>query len=240
MFELFLLGPLELTGPDGEDLPQLLAHPKRLAVLVYLLLFMPGKFLSRDHLFALFWPRADQAHARNALSQTLHGLRVDLGDEVVVRRGRREVGVAIERVHSDVLRFRKALREKDHVTALHLYRGDLLPGFHLSGAPNYDAWLEGERERLREGAAEAAWGSARVHLRDGNLVRAERMAQRALDLNWSDESQVRSFILELASAGDRAAAVRFFEKFEDTLWDQLALEPSPRTRRVVEEIRGWT
>jgi DNA-binding SARP family transcriptional activator len=239
MFELLLLGPLELRGPDGEDLPQVLAHPKRLAVLAYLILFRPGRFVSRDHLLALFWPDADESHARNSLSQILHGLRGDLGTELIQSRGRREVGALLDLIRCDVLDFREVVKAGDHDGALQLYRGDLLQGFHLPGTPGFDEWLECERERHREAAAEAAWAVAHHHLREGRLLRAERTAQQALELTWSDESQVREFILALAKAGDRAAAVRFFERFEDRLWDQLVLEPSPRTRKVVEEIRGW-
>jgi hypothetical protein len=33
-----------------------------------------------------------------------------------------------------------------------LYRGDLLDGFFMSDAPEFEHWLDGERERLRQRA----------------------------------------------------------------------------------------
>jgi len=39
-------------------------------------------------------------------------------------------------------------------TALDLYRGDLLEGFFIRGAPEFEQWLEDERARLKPCLAE--------------------------------------------------------------------------------------
>jgi tetratricopeptide (TPR) repeat protein len=66
------------------------------------------------------------------------------------------------------------------------------------------------------------------------------MGQRALSHVCTDESEARRFIGALAEAGDRAAAVRFSERFEQELWDTLELQPSAETRALVERIRRST
>lgn len=114
-----------------------------------------------------------------------------------------------------------------------------MEGFHLGGAPDFDQWLEEERESMSEQAAEAHWSVAQVHLAAGRLRKAARSARRAVDLDASEESRVRDFILALAQAGDRAAALRFYRRFEERLREGLNLDPSPRTLETVREIRGW-
>lgn len=78
MIELRLLGgPSVTTDEVGRDVGGLLARPKRLALLAYLAAAAP-RLQSRDKLVSLFWPEADQEHARAALRKTVHLLRADL------------------------------------------------------------------------------------------------------------------------------------------------------------------
>lgn len=238
MVTLRLLGGITLTDPTGEEISSLLSQPKRMAVLAYLAVQGKGEYLRRDDLMARFWPDSDLPHARNALNQVLHSFRQDLGEGVVRTRGKHEVGLNPDRFECDVWAFREALKKGRMEEAPALYEGPLMPGFHLNGGGEFDRWLEAEREVLREAAAGAAWALAHRLIGEGKLVRAERTAQRALALVWTDESPVRRFISALAEAGDRAGAVRFYEKFRCRLLEDLDLEPSPPTREVAEAIRN--
>lgn len=238
MVNLRLLGRINLTDPFGEEITSLLSQPKRMAVLAYLALAARGSYLRRDLLMALFWAESDSSRARNALNQVLHALRKELGEEVVLTRGKQELGLNPEHLGCDVWSFRDAIREQRPEDALGLYGGTLLPGFHLEGSGEFERWLEEERERLREFAAGAAWALAHQHIRQGALVEAERTAQHALALVGTDETPVRDFIAALAGAGDRAAAVSFYEKFSTRLQEDLDLEPSPPTMEVAAAIRN--
>ncbi len=133
--------------------------------------------------------------------------------------------------------FREALDQGDHAAALARYTGELLPGFYVGGGGDFERWLQEERGRLREAAADAAWRCAHGLIAVGALTEAERVGQRALDLVPTDESPVRAFIQALAE-GDRAAAVNFFEKFRARLRDELELEPSTATADVADAIRN--
>jgi len=238
MVTLRLLGGISLVDPAGEEISSLLSQPKRMAVLAYLAVQGNGEFLQRDDFMARFWAESDLSHARNALNQVLHSFRQDLEGDVLRTRGKHEVGLNPERFECDVWAFREALRKGRNEEALGLYEGPLMPGFHLNGGGEFDRWLEEEREVLREAAAGAAWALAHRYIGEGAPVRAERTAQRALSLVWTDESPVRRFIVALAEAGDRAAAVRFYEKFRARLLEDLDLEPSSATREVAEGLRN--
>lgn len=238
MLTLRLLGGMSLSDGSRNEVRSLLAHPKQMAVLVYVALEGRGGYVHRDALMGLLWPESDTAHARNTLNQALHALRRGLGRGVVTTRGRHEVGLDPQRLECDVWAFRTALDEGDPAAALARYTGELLPGFYVGGGGDFERWLQEERGRLREAAADAAWRCAHGLIAAGALTEAERAGQRALDLVPTDESPVRAFIRALAEAGDRAAAVNFFEKFRGRLRDELELEPSRATVEVAYAIRN--
>lgn len=238
MVTLRLLGGIDLKGSSGEEFLPLLPQPKRMAVLSYLAVAGQGKYLRRDGLMAVFWPESDLTHARNALNQSLHALRNALEDGVVRTRGKHEVGLDPERLQCDVWSFREAVREGRYQEALDLYAGPLLPSFHVTGGGEFERWLEEERGSLREAAAGAAWALAHTHIRRGFPVEAERTAQVALGLVWTDETPVRDFIKALADAGDRASALNFYERFRARLSDELDLDPSRATEEIAEQIRN--
>jgi DNA-binding SARP family transcriptional activator/thioredoxin-like negative regulator of GroEL/TolB-like protein len=228
---------MELLREDGSSVLSVLAQPKRAALLAYLALAEPRGFHRRDKLKALFWPESDAEHARGSLNKAVHFLRGSLGEEAVVNRGVAELGLDWEQVWCGCRAFSTAVSEENWEQALELYRGELLEGFHLSGCPKFQGWLDEERERYRELAAKAAWSRSHQYLEAGEPGDAEQMAQRALGLLYTDESEVRRFITALAHVGDRAAAVRFYGKFEEKLWDELDLEPSAETQATLAGIK---
>src|SRR3989454_7418555 len=182
MIELRLLGRLSLTSAAGRDVRALLGQPRRLALLAYLAAATPPGFHRRDSLLALFWPELDQEHARAALRQALHVVRDALGAGAVASRGDEEIGLAFDQVLCDVAAFERAVDEEQFREALDLYRGNLLEGFFISDAPEFERWLETGRARLREAAARAARNlSERAEARD-NLTTAVQFAPRAAQL----------------------------------------------------------
>lgn len=238
MLTLKAFGALDFRDDACASVPALLAQPKRAALLAYLVLAHPDAMCRRDTLLALFWPDLDQEGGRHALSQALSFLRRHLPEGTLAVRGNDEVGVDPARVRSDVGAFRHALADGAWSDALSHYQGELLQGLHVSGAAPFTDWLDRERERLREAAADAAWKHAHALVAAGSPAEAERTAQRALHLVPTDESAVRGFIRALAAGGDRAAALRFYEKFASVLAVELEVDPAPETRAVADAIRS--
>jgi len=210
---------------------------KRTALLAYLAAAVPRGSHRRDTLLALFWPESDTPHARAALNQALYVLRTELGDGAIVTDGDDQVGLRAEAVRCDAPEFEAALDSGRPRDALELYRGDLLEGFFLSGAPEFERWLERERARLRERASQGAWVLAEAKWVEGEHVEAARWARRGSSLAPADEAMARRLMTFLSDLGDRAAAIRAFDDYTSSLRRDYDLEPSAETRALAATIR---
>lgn len=236
MVELRILGPPQLLA-EGAEAETLSRQPKRAALLAYLAAATPQGFHRRDKLLALFWPELDARHARNSLSQALHLLRAALGPGAILTRGEGEVGVDPDVVWCDAVAFETALHARRSADALALYRGDLLDGMFIAGAPEFERWLDEARNHLRQRASEGAWALAEEAAGAGEAIEAERWARRAADLLPPDETAGRRLIRFLHGLGDRAAAVRAYERLAETLAREYDIEPSAETRALAAAIR---
>ena len=237
MLELRLLGPIALADSNGAELRAVLAQPKRFALLAYLALSDPPGFCRRDTLLALFWPELDTPRARNALNQSLRHLRRAAGADVIVGRGSEDVGVDAEHLRCDVVTFRRAIADRCWGDAFALYRGELLPGFFIPDAPQFDEWMERERDRLRVAALTAAAKRAADLERAGDVTAAVEVARRAYELAPDDERTVRALMALLERAGDRAAALHVYERFARLLTSAFDAEPAVDTRVLAERLR---
>jgi TolB-like protein/DNA-binding SARP family transcriptional activator/Tfp pilus assembly protein PilF len=240
MIELRTLGALEAISADGTSLRSVIAQPRRMALLSFLTLASPCGFHRRDTLFALFWPEHDTEHARHALRQSLYFLRHALGATAIISRGDEELAVAPDQLRCDAVEFERAIDEGRLEAAMALYRGDLLPGFHISDAPDFERWLDQERARLRGRAQEAGWSLADARERDGDAAGAVAAAQRAAALAPTDEAAICRLVLLLDRLGDRTAAVRAYEAFARQLQQEYELKPSDQTLSLVAAIRART
>jgi DNA-binding SARP family transcriptional activator/tetratricopeptide (TPR) repeat protein/TolB-like protein len=236
MIELRVLGTLDLRdGESGRPIAAVLAQPKRTALLAYLAAAAPRGPQSRDTLLLLFWPESSQDRARNSLNQAVFNLRRTLGESALVTAGE-TVQLNDGSVWCDAAAYDAALREGDRATALELYRGDLLPGFHIDDCPEFDQWLTGERVRLRRSAASAAVAVADGRVRDGDLTGAIELLQRAAA--WGDDQKIiERLVTLLAGSGDAAGALREYERFRAKLHAELGIDPSPGLRSLAERVR---
>jgi DNA-binding SARP family transcriptional activator/TolB-like protein/Flp pilus assembly protein TadD len=209
-----------------------------MALLAFLAIARPHGFHRRDKLLALFWPELDISHARNSLSQALHVLRSALSDDAILTRGDDEVRIASGAVRSDVAEFEAALDANRPEDALLLYRGDLLDGFFVSSAPEFERWLDAERIRLRQRASEGGWTLARINSQRGDAPEAERHARWAASLLLPDETQLRQLMNFLHGLGDRSAAVRAYDDFARRFAEEYELEPSTESQALATTIRN--
>src|SRR5882724_11550374 len=135
MIDLRVLGTLQIRQPDGSVPTAALTQPKRIALLVYLVLGEPPGPKSRDRMMALLWPEADDESARHSLRNALYGLRQTLGEAALISRGDLYVGLDSTVVRCDALEVRRLLTARRWEEALAAWGGDLLPGFHVAAAP---------------------------------------------------------------------------------------------------------
>jgi DNA-binding SARP family transcriptional activator/tetratricopeptide (TPR) repeat protein len=236
VIQLRLFGSSDLRQEEGSAALSILAQPKRFALLVWLALARPHGFHRRDTLLALFWPELDSEHARAALRKTVYHLRQALGADVVVNRGDEEIGLGGV-LWCDAVAFQEAIAAGRTEEALSLYRGDLLPGFFLSDVPEFERWLDTERERLRRQAVAGAWalaGKAESH----GSPDAVGWAHRAMALSPEDEAGLRRLLVLLDRGGDRDAALRVYEEHRIRHAEAYDAEPAAETQALIERIRA--
>lgn len=243
MIELRILGTVDLRRDDGGTIQSVVVQPKRMALLAYLAAATPRGPHRRDTLLGLLWPEMDAERGRGALSKALHHLRSSLGPEALVSRGEEVVELDRSRVWSDVAAFDAALEAGEGAAGelergLGLYGGDLLHGFFLSDAPEFERWLDGERDRLRTRAATAAGVLAERSRQAGDPAAAVSWARRALELSPGEEPALRRLMELLDQAGDRAGALRSYDDFAAWLREELEVEPAPETAELAERIRA--
>ena len=236
--ELRTFGAVSLGGVTQGDTSSLLAQPKRVGLLTWLLLARPRGLHPRSILLALFWPEHDQQHARWAANQAIRAIRGAIGPTVVLTRGRHEVGIAPDGLWCDALEFEAAIEHHEWQRALTLYRGEFLDGFHLSGCMAFERWQATERTRFQGAATRAAWNLADADEADGHLESAVEWARKAVAFSPHEEKGVRRLILMLDRAGERAGAVHAYEAYAQLLREELEVDPDPETQALAARLRA--
>ena len=236
MIDFRVLGALDVhaNGPDGSQ--SVLTQPKRLALLLYLALAEPRGFHSRERLMALLWPEADGASSRHSLRNALHALRQSVGDKAIVTRGEAYVGLDFSAFKCDALELRAHLAAQRVDEAVALWTGDLAPGFHVSGAPDFERWLDEQRDELRHALRAAAWKRARDLQGAGQSEIAA--VRRAVRLDPGDEPGGRWLMRLLAAGGDLGGALRVYQELADHFARELESEPLGETQALAAELRS--
>ncbi|PYP56105.1 MAG: hypothetical protein DMD40_11805, partial [Gemmatimonadetes bacterium] len=96
-------------------------------------------------------------------------LRTALGADVVVTRGDDDIGLDSALLWTDVAAFDRAAAEQQCAAALELYRGPLLDGFFISGAVEFERWLDDERSRRQRAVADCVRRLVEQAEADGDL-----------------------------------------------------------------------
>jgi TolB-like protein len=236
MIELRTLGATQVRLPGSPDSVHL--QPKRLAVLAYLAAARPRGMHRRDSLLVVFWPEESEQTARNALSQTLHAIRRDIGQHVLESQGHELIGVDPAGLGCDAVEFEERLERGELEEGLRLYRGEFLHGLVIGDATGFDRWQENEAWRLQRRAWKAAAALADGSEADGNLIAAMHWLEKAVELLPTDEVLLRRLLVLTDSMGDRAGALRTYQRFAELVREDYGAEPSSETEALVEEIRG--
>ena len=238
MIALRVLGSVDLRRDDGTAVAAVLAQPKRLALLTYLAVAVPGGCVRRDSLLALLWPESDIEHARGALNRAVYYLRQALGNAAIVGRGDSELGVAAGLLWCDALAAHAAFDDGRLEAGLELCRGDLLPGIAVTEAPEFDRWVESERARMRNRIATAAKALATSCENEGRLADAVDWTRRAASCKPFDEAVHRQLLRRLTAAGAGADALREHQEFAARLRSDLEVEPDQETAALVAGLKA--
>lgn len=233
MIRLHTLGTVEVRLADGTVQAEVLAQPKRLAVLLYLAV-EPG-YHRREKLIRLFWHDSDDERGRNALNKAVHFLRRHLGEDLILGRGADELSASRELLWCDVTELESpALPVRELLT---IYRGDFADGFPFDGSPELEHWLDGRRAQCRRLAVSAALRAAEPLSTAGNRLQAIELLTAARRWDPFDELLVRALMREQSRIGNRAAAIATYQDLSRRMQQDLEARPSAETRKLVELIR---
>jgi DNA-binding SARP family transcriptional activator/Flp pilus assembly protein TadD len=230
------LGPLLVSFDGAEEAA--LTQPRPLALLSYLLLAEPRGPHSRDTLTALLWPDSSAEQARQAVRNALHMIRQALGEDVIVNAGREQVDVDRARVSCDVYRLESDL-ERGRVEAVLERFGELLDGFHVSSAPEFERWLDAARAALRARILRAALASVKTLESDGDSEAALRLLRSVHHLDRDNEQVLRRYVEMAASSGDVPGALRAYRSFAARLAREYGAQPSAETTALVDKVTRY-
>jgi DNA-binding SARP family transcriptional activator/Flp pilus assembly protein TadD len=238
LIRLRTLGTLDLRSSDGAELRAVLAQPRRVALLAYLALARPRGSHQRDTLLALFWPERSEESARNALNQAVHFLRRYLGADTLVARSGGEIGLAREHLWCDVTAFDDALDAGRPSEALEPYQGELLEGFHIGDAPEFQRWLESERARVASRYMHAIEVVAEQRETAGDFGAAVTQWRRLAARDPLSSRMALRLMRGLAAAGDPAAAVQHARVHETLLREELHVALAPEVAALVRQLQS--
>ncbi|HVG45531.1 MAG TPA: BTAD domain-containing putative transcriptional regulator, partial [Longimicrobium sp.] len=235
VYSLHLLGSPVLQGPSGPVTGR--ASYRRRMALLSILALARGRPVGRERILGLLWAEHPSDAARHTLSEALYVLRKDLSDELFVLVGD-EVALNPAVMGSDVAAFEEAVESWRPEDAVRAYRGPLLDGFYVSDAPEFERWVDGERDRL---------GRVYAQTLESLALAAEAGEEWAAAVEWwrrlaahdRYSSRVALRLMRaLDAAGDRMAALRFAGAHAVLLREELGSEPGRELAELVARLRA--
>jgi len=228
---LRLIGQMEAWTVRSENV--LPPGRKTRALLACIAMSAPRPVL-RGRLAEQLWSRRPEEQARASLRQEIHRLLDALSpaetDILIITRD--HLTLRPGAVWIDVEEVMRATAAQP--ASLALLDGDLLED--LDGVdPNFDAWLNTERERLRDRARGIAETMLKEDLGPDAAISA---AQRLLTIDRSHEGAWRALMKAHAARGERGLAVQAYDRCRAVLADMLDATPSTETQKLLNEIRG--
>lgn len=239
--KIHLLGGLQITRADV-PITDFISN-KAPALLVYLA--VTHRTHTRDKLASLLWGEMTDADAKNNLRQALTNLRKVVDDCLTITRDSVEFSgdcfLDSAKFESEIKAAPSLAPEPASVIltdSLNLYRGDLLEGFFVRDAPDFEDWMLTERARLRELALQALHTLTHFHTSRGNFNEAKTYASRLLTFDpWREEAH-RQLMLLQARTGQSSAALSQYETCKKILEKELGVQPSLETTVLYERIRS--
>ena len=235
MLQLKLFG-VPAIERDGVLLTGRATHRHRLALLA-LLALAPGRRVSRDKLIAFLWPDSDDDKGRNLLKVATYVVRSELGDDALLTSGD-ELRLSTDLVQVDALEFEAAVESGDHVRANALYRGPLLDGFFLSDAPEFEHWVDRERDRFtalhRKTLEALADGAAAA----GDLAGSAELWKTCAIQNPYDSRIALRYMQALEASGNRAGAIQHAAIHARLLQEELGVASAPEVAAFAERLRS--
>jgi WD40 repeat protein/DNA-binding SARP family transcriptional activator len=241
---LRLLGAPDLSRGDQ---PAVFKTRKAVALLAYLTVEQGSH--PRELLADLLWPAADAEDARSSLRMTIRYVRIALGNaaETVLLATRDAIGLAPSApLDLDVAVLSHACQQtrapgagpglRDEVErAISLYRGPFLGEFSVPNAPEFDAWLAGQRAHWLGAVSELLdWlSTVQVEADDGGTTL--QTLERWVSIDPVEEVAWQRLIELHLAQGNRLGARRAWSAYLQAL-AELGNEPSAQLETLGSQV----
>ena len=139
-------------------------------------------------------------------------------------------------IRCDAVEVRALLAARRWEEALARWGGDVAPGFHVSGAPEFERWLDNQRAALRRAFADAGWRRVDAVERNGEPGVGEA-ARQAWAIDPANEAGAGRLMQLLEVTSGRAAALRAYDDLADYLRREFETLPSAETRAIADRFR---
>lgn len=229
-----------------------IAYNKMRALLAYLAVEREQDH-NREALAGLLWSGNDHATARGNLRRTLSDLRrlLELPTGKTLFSASKHTIRFAPHGYVDVLEFsadapscidnpiaahcEHCIAQMEHMAEL--YRGEFMAGFSLPDCPEFEDWLQLQRESLRRRALALLERLTNCHEQAGNYGRALPFALRYTELEPWDEDGHRRAMRLYALNGQSSAALSQYDFCCRMLEKELGVLPNDETRSLAESIR---
>jgi len=251
MLEVSMLGGFRLLI-DGQRPQTEVGRPMRLLV-GFLCTFL-DKPHRRERLTETFWPDLDPSRAHAALNTGLWRARkllsegcgadgarflLTTGSEVVLMHSS-FMSIDVQSFLSKAASASTTLHDRRCSTylaidcveaAVETYAGPFLDG-------DDGDWVLEQREKLHTRFARVAVDLVRAYGCAGRFEDGIALARRILAFEPHREGTIRDLLVLLVRNGQRAEAIRYFERWRSLLAEDLGLEPLPLTLALAAKIRS--
>ena len=236
---IYLVGAMRSVAPDGSDF---LPRGRKTRGLLACLCLAEGDQVSRKRLVGLLWDRSADAQARMSLRQSLSELNGSVNRCVpgLVEIGRDSVRIDLDKCWVDALAILGASTDdpsSDSSNLVEPYSERLLED--LDGITSkFDQWLKAERTRFEDRVREILEAELeRLSEENAKPELRAAAARRLINFEPTHEGAVRSLMTAFTEMGDRAQAIREFERCRQVLKNAFDLPPSNETIAVFEAVR---
>jgi DNA-binding SARP family transcriptional activator len=242
LVRIHLLGSMRATTYLGDDI---LPRGRKARAILACLCLASGVRIPRARLAALLWDRVPGDQAKKSFRQSLRELMCAMGPLAgeLISANRETVRLDISLCWIDAIALLapqatapNSLRSDLAV----LCAGELLEELE-SASPSFDQWLLGERTRFTEQLRALMEAELTEMTQSGHdAAKQANVARRLIAFDPTHEGASRALMRALSDMGERAQAVREYERCREALRMRLDVEPSRETKALYQAIRTFS
>jgi len=226
---------LTLFGPPYAGIPgnpHVAVAAKSLGLLAYLAL--ERRPHSRESLATLFWGESDEESARASLRQALKHLRATFGETVVADRHQVSLAGTVE---CDVSMFAEAVKRSTR-DAVQFDVDRFFEGFPFRGAPQFEEWVEGTRQRLLRLYHGALHEECRHAVARSRWREALELAERWVASDPLSEEGVAVVVQAVFCVTGRTEALSRYRRYCDALKREIGTRPGESLADLARRIEA--